>query len=91
MSQLTPHSIVDAAAADLLAREHKRDGKLSYGVRYCFVREHVLRADSVPELLALAINDRQRGLRCCKRLTRAIYGDPAILEAALVRARKAPS
>lgn len=90
MSPLTPQSIVDAAAADLRAYVQKREGRLAFCERYCFVREHVRAADSVTELIALAVNDRQRGLRCSKRITRAIYSDPAVLEAALVQARKGP-
>lgn len=89
MTALAPRHILDAAAADLIACEHKRNGKLAYGERYCFAREHVVRADSVPELIDLALKDRQRGFTSCKRITRAIYSDEAALRAALVLARKA--
>lgn len=89
MSQLTPNAIVDAAVADLLAYVHKREGKLARSERYCFVREHVCKAEDVEGLIALAIEDRQRGQHCCKRLTRAIYGDAELLAAALALARKA--
>lgn len=88
MSALTPRAILDAAAADLLAREQKRDGKLGRGERYCFHVDHVAAASSVPHLLELALSDCQRGITSCKRVTRAIYGDPDALAAALVLARR---
>jgi hypothetical protein len=86
-SGLTPRAILDAAAADLLAYVHKREGKLAFGERYCFVREHVCAAADVRELIALALAQRQRGLQSCKRVTRAIYGDADLLAAALALAR----
>jgi hypothetical protein len=87
--QLKAASIVAAAAADLVAWRRKREGELSAGERYYFLREHVTLADSAAELIDFAIADRQRGIASSKRITRAIYADEALLRAALGRARKA--
>lgn len=89
-AQLTPRAILDAAAADLLAFAHKREGILGRGEHYAFHAAHVAKADSPAHLIEIALADRQIGLRSSKRHTRAIYQNPNVLEAALILARLPP-
>jgi hypothetical protein len=87
MSVFTPRAILDAAAQDMLGRRHKLEGLQARGDRYCFLREHVCRADSEAQLIELALADRQRGIKSAKRTTREIYADEAVLRAALAQLR----
>lgn len=82
---LKPGSLVAAAAADLLAYSLKRSGHLAQSHPYSFHPDHVARADSVAELIALALADRDRGRYSGRPLTRVIYRAEGVLRAALAR------
>lgn len=87
LSALSPTSIVSAARADLKREQSKREGGVPRWLPYCFHRLHVRKATSAPELITLALQERERGTASGKRETRLIYGDEALLQAALAASR----
>ena len=83
LSVLKPSSIVAAAAADIRKAERKAARQADRFEPYCFHRRHVRKAEGARELIALAADDRARGISSGKRITRLIYGDAELLAAAL--------
>jgi hypothetical protein len=81
--QLKPGSVVTAAHQDLKHHVQKLEGTRDQWDVYSFHRDHVRKARDAAELLALAIKDRDRGIRSGKRVTRNLYGDEHLLWAAL--------
>lgn len=83
---LKPQNIVQAAEADLRRRKHNTmEAQLDSPAYepYAFHRAHVRRARDVKALLTLAIMCPAPGRTSDKHNTRMIYGDTALLVAAL--------
>lgn len=93
-SGLTPGAIVTAARSDLKrhlrnldvrARQRTRGGRFE---AYAFHRDHVRRARDARELLVMALTPSGRvlGEGSGKRMTRALYADADLVQAALALA-----
>lgn len=83
---LKPASVVEAAAADLRRRWQKQDGRSAQFEPYAFHRAHVRVAANIADLIGRAIAGRSLGGGSGKRVTRLLYGDAALLQAALAEA-----
>jgi len=83
-SGLTIGAIVGAAVADLKLREAKRKFTADDDKPYTFARQHVRKATSVGHLIAIALFEKTP--KTDKRSTMIVYGDRALLRAALIEA-----
>lgn len=83
---LLPQNVLQAAEADLMRRiRNKANAQRGTFEVYAFHREHVRRAKTIEQLLVAALMQPAAGLRSKKRNTKLLYGDSALLVAALRR------
>src|SRR5882762_178153 len=81
---LLPQTVLQAAEADLMRRIRNRAyARLNKFELYAFHREHVRKAKTIRHLLVIALMQPQPGLHSKKRDTKLLYGDGALLVAAL--------
>lgn len=80
---LPPSAIVATAASDLRLRERKSEDDSLATQPYAFHRAHVRKATTPAELIALALKEPGKAETSNKLNTKRIYGDAALLAAAL--------
>jgi len=87
--RLKPVNVIQAAEKDLRLRERKQADKAEQGDMYSFARQHVRKARSAAHLIALALFEPHMVLRTDKQSTMRVYGDRALLRAALIASLQA--
>ncbi len=81
---LLPRNVLQAAEADLMRRyRNKARAKTGEFELYAFHRDQVRKAKSIEELVSTALMQPSCGLASKKRNTKLLYGDGALLVAAL--------
>lgn len=82
--RLNVNNIVQAAFVDLRLMVRKGQNKLPDDKPYSFARQHVRRARSVGQLIALAYFEPHVAERTDKNSTLIVYGDRELLREALI-------
>jgi hypothetical protein len=88
LMQLKAVNVIQAAAADIRLRDRKRSGEAELDRQYSFHRRHVQKAHSIGHLIAIALFEPTPTTD--KFSTMVVYGDDALLRAALLETLHTP-